>query len=91
MGLTQKLEAIGTSPQSWALLIASFNGLFSNETDWAKVAKAQNKTLEGEIALLVLHGVLHILGYDHAEPNEKAVMKKREKQLLSELYLSWAK
>ena len=50
-------------------------------------AKAQNKTLEEEIALLVLHGVLHILGYDHAEPNEKAVMKKREKQLLSELYL----
>ena len=43
-------------------------------------AKAQNKTLEEEIALLVLHGVLHILGYDHAEPNEKAVMKKREKQ-----------
>ena len=51
-------------------------------------AKAQNKTLEEEIALLVLHGVLHILGYDHAEPNEKAVMKRREKQLLSELYLS---
>ena len=51
-------------------------------------AKAQNKTLEEEIALLVLHGVLHILGYDHAEPNEKAVMRKREKQLLSELYLS---
>ena len=51
-------------------------------------AKAQNKTLEEEIALLVLHGVLHILGYDHAEPNGKAVMKKREKQLLSELYLS---
>tara|TARA_B100001769_G_scaffold267177_1_gene254239 strand:+ start:1194 stop:1646 length:453 start_codon:yes stop_codon:yes gene_type:complete len=50
-------------------------------------AKAQNKTLEEEIALLVLHGVLHILGYDHAEPNEKAVMKKREKQLLSKLYL----
>ena len=41
-------------------------------------AKAQNKTLEEEIALLVLHGVLHILGYDHAEPNEKAVMKKKE-------------
>ncbi len=51
-------------------------------------AKAQNKTLEEEIALLVLHGVLHIFGYDLAENNEKAVMKKREKQLLSELYLS---
>tara|TARA_X000000368_G_scaffold25501_1_gene19283 strand:+ start:10099 stop:10551 length:453 start_codon:yes stop_codon:yes gene_type:complete len=49
-------------------------------------AKAQNKTFEEEIALLVLHGVLHILGYDHAEPEEKAVMRRREKQLLSELY-----
>ena len=49
-------------------------------------AKAQNKTFEEEIALLVLHGVLHILGYDHAEPEEKAGMRRREKQLLSELY-----
>lgn len=51
-------------------------------------AQLQNKTFEEEIALLVLHGILHILGYDHAHRDEKAVMKRREEQLLSELYRS---
>ena len=38
-------------------------------------ASAQKKNHDEEIALLVLHGILHILGYDHAYPEEKAVMK----------------
>ncbi|MDH3303048.1 MAG: rRNA maturation RNase YbeY, partial [Acidimicrobiia bacterium] len=31
-----------------------------------------------ELTLLVVHGVLHILGHDHAEPEEEAVMIERE-------------
>ena len=31
-----------------------------------------------EMALMVVHGVLHILGHDHAEPEEAAVMKAAE-------------
>jgi probable rRNA maturation factor len=34
---------------------------------------------ETEIALLLVHGVLHLLGHDHAEPAEEAVMKERER------------
>ncbi|MGK0274329.1 MAG: putative rRNA maturation factor [Ilumatobacter sp.] len=41
-------------------------------------------TYEDEIALLVVHGVLHILGHDHAEPAEAATMRARELALLSE-------
>tara|TARA_B100001778_G_scaffold236483_1_gene197207 strand:+ start:48 stop:500 length:453 start_codon:yes stop_codon:yes gene_type:complete len=51
-------------------------------------ASAQKKNHDEEIALLVLHGILHILGYDHAYPEEKAVMKNREQELLSKLYRS---
>ncbi|WP_395154474.1 rRNA maturation RNase YbeY [Ilumatobacter sp.] len=41
-------------------------------------------TYEDEIALLVVHGVLHILGHDHAEPAEAATMRARELALLIE-------
>ena len=43
-------------------------------------------TLDDEIALLVVHGVLHVLGHDHAEPDETATMRERELDLLSRLH-----
>jgi probable rRNA maturation factor len=39
-------------------------------------------TLDDELALLVVHGVLHVLGRDHAEPEEAAEMRRRELELL---------
>ena len=41
-------------------------------------------TFQDEIALLVVHGVLHVLGHDHAEPDETARMRKRELEVLME-------
>jgi rRNA maturation RNase YbeY len=35
-----------------------------------------------ELAHVVLHGLLHILGYDHEESDEEAVMKAREEAVL---------
>jgi len=40
-------------------------------------------TLDDELALLVVHGVLHLLNYDHAEEQETAVMQARERELLA--------
>ena len=39
-------------------------------------------TVDDELALLVVHGVLHVLGHDHAEPDEAALMRARELALL---------
>jgi len=39
---------------------------------------------DDELALLVVHGVLHLLDYDHAEPDETAVMRRREQELLAQ-------
>jgi probable rRNA maturation factor len=39
-------------------------------------------TLDDELALLIVHGVLHVLGRDHAEPDEAAEMRARELALL---------
>lgn len=43
-------------------------------------------TYDDEIALLVVHGVLHLLGHDHAEPDERDRMQQRERDLLTELH-----
>ena len=40
-------------------------------------------TLDDELSLLVVHGVLHLLNYDHAEPQESETMKRRERELLA--------
>ena len=39
-------------------------------------------TYADELALLVVHGILHVLGHDHAEPEETAAMRARELALL---------
>jgi probable rRNA maturation factor len=48
----------------------------------ARQAPEHAGSYEDEIALLVVHGVLHVLGMDHADPEEAAVMQARERELL---------
>lgn len=48
----------------------------------ARQAPSHAGTLDDEIALLVVHGILHVLGRDHAEPDEAAEMRARELVLL---------
>jgi probable rRNA maturation factor len=47
-------------------------------------ANAAGHTLGQELALLTVHGVLHLLGYDHAEPDEEKEMFALQRQLLEE-------
>jgi probable rRNA maturation factor len=48
----------------------------------ARQAPQHAGTLDDELALLVVHGVLHVLGHDHAEEGERTVMRTRELALL---------
>jgi len=52
----------------------------------AKNAATAGHSIEDEIALLTVHGVLHVLGHDHAEPEETVLMKSREQALLDAHY-----
>ncbi len=45
-------------------------------------------TLTEELQLLIVHGTLHLLGYDHAESAEKAAMWAAQAELLSLLNIS---
>ncbi|MEX0974820.1 MAG: rRNA maturation RNase YbeY, partial [Bacillota bacterium] len=49
----------------------------SLETAGRQAAEA-GKSLEQEVALLLVHGTLHLLGYDHETPEKEAVMWKRQ-------------
>ncbi len=44
----------------------------------ARQAPEHAGTLDDELALLVVHGVLHVLGHDHAEDAERTAMRARE-------------
>jgi len=46
-------------------------------------AAERGVSAEDELALLVVHGVLHLLDYDHTEPDDGVVMRRREQELLA--------
>ena len=52
----------------------------------AKQAKEARRSFEHELAMLTIHGVLHLLGYDHAEPDEEKEMFGLQNTLLEEFY-----
>ncbi len=43
-------------------------------------------TLQDEVAHLLVHGILHILGYDHEEPDEAQIMRAHEDAILGEAH-----
>ncbi|GAA1963880.1 rRNA maturation RNase YbeY [Catenulispora subtropica] len=47
-----------------------------------KQARDAGHSTADELRLLTTHGILHLLGYDHAEPDEEAEMFGLQKQLL---------
>jgi probable rRNA maturation factor len=50
----------------------------------ADQAGAAGHSLGQELALLTVHGVLHLLGYDHAQPDEEKEMFDLQRTLLAE-------
>ncbi len=48
-------------------------------------ADAAGRTVTEELAALLVHGALHLLGYDHMEPDEEAAMKALESRVLADV------
>lgn len=43
-------------------------------------------TYDDELALLVVHGILHLLGMDHLDDEEAEIMERRERELLQQFH-----
>jgi probable rRNA maturation factor len=52
----------------------------------ARNAPTHAGTLDDELALLVVHGVLHLLGLDHAADDERVAMQTKERALLQQFW-----
>lgn len=48
-------------------------------------AKEHQHSIKKELAILIIHGVLHLLGYDHEEPEQERRMRGREADILSQI------
>ena len=48
-------------------------------------AREHRHSIKREMAILIVHGVLHILGYDHEKPKMEPAMSAKEKEILAEL------
>ena len=48
----------------------------------ARQAEEAGHDVEGELAHLLVHGVLHLLGYDHESTADALAMRAREESLL---------
>lgn len=50
-----------------------------------KQAAEYGQSFEEELALLLVHGTLHLLSYDHLEDDEAKIMQERERRILTDL------
>jgi probable rRNA maturation factor len=50
-----------------------------------KQAAERGHSVERELALLIIHGTLHLLGYDHEVPEEEKRMRARENDIMFSL------
>ncbi len=70
--------------------IASEPGLLGDIVVCPQVAAAQalvaGHSTSNEICMLVAHGILHLLGFDHAEPDEEREMFSLQAQILTDFY-----
>lgn len=51
-------------------------------------SKEYGHSYEREVCYLVVHSILHLLGYDHMEEEEKMIMRKREEEILNKLNIT---
>lgn len=49
-------------------------------------AKIYNNTLEKELALYVIHGILHLIGYDDTSKSKAKIMQQKQEEILKTIW-----
>jgi len=66
---------------------AQVSGDIAISVDTAAQQAAENGlTLEQELCLLTIHGILHLLGYDDTSPSQRRRMRRKEREMMQRLY-----
>ena len=66
--------------------IARLGEIFICYSQAVKQAKQKKHSVKKEMAILLIHGILHLLGYEHKEDYEKSEMKIKEVEILKKLF-----
>ena len=79
IGNFENLDDSAFNPESGELLLGDI--VISAEKVTAQ-AKEYGHSEEREFAFLLVHSLLHLLGYDHIEEEERLVMESKQKEIL---------
>jgi probable rRNA maturation factor len=90
---TDVLSFPGYEKEEWNEIKKSENIAFIGDIVISKEkveeqAELYENTFEREFAYLTVHGMLHLMGYDHIEENDKTVMRRKEEEILKILDLT---
>lgn len=77
-------QLVQPHPEDTAFPLVLGDVILSVETT-QKQASEQEKSFEAELYFLLIHGILHLLGYDHQTDDDARVMKQLEQKVLREL------
>lgn len=76
---------VNAPPQLQALLDESLGDIMIAYPYAERQAAHFGNSTANELLLLTVHGVLHLLGYDHATPADEAAMWQRQEEVLTAL------
>lgn len=85
IGPTNVLSFASDLPDDISLATPLLGDLVICEPLVAKEAREQHKDYTAHFAHLVVHGCLHLLGYDHVEPHQAQIMESLETQIMLSL------
>jgi probable rRNA maturation factor len=74
---------VNAPPELQALLAASLGDIMIAYPYAQRQAARFGNSTAHELLLLTVHGVLHLLGYDHATPEDEAAMWQRQEEILA--------
>ncbi len=76
----------GKLPKGWSRSLGRrarcFGDIFISIEHATAQAEEYGNTLTQELCFLAVHGMLHLLGYDHMQPEEEQVMRQKQREAL---------
>jgi probable rRNA maturation factor len=87
--LSFAMEEIDDAPQvvNEAAIPELLGDIYVSVERATEQAATYGHSFERELCYLAVHGLLHLMGFDHQTPEETAVMREREEQIMREFLL----